>query len=124
MVLFMWEPLTLVHNVPTKWNWVVAYPDKLELALKVDIGAFTYIQAQYGITIEDDVQIGSHCSLYSISTISRSGKPIIGRIHIKRGAMIGTHSTIMPGVTIEQNEIVPAYSFVKAKDRALRNVSL
>ena len=90
--------------------------------MKVDVGAFTYIQAQHGIIIEDDVQIGSHCSLYSISTISRSGKPIIGRIHIKRGAMIGTHSTIMPGVTIGENEIVPAYSFVKALRRSTQTI--
>ncbi|MCD6108941.1 MAG: hypothetical protein J7J89_05705, partial [Thermoplasmata archaeon] len=43
--------------------------DTLELGKYVDIGAFTYINARYGVEIEDNVQIGSHCSIYSHSTI-------------------------------------------------------
>lgn len=108
-----WKRPEITHNVPTKWNWVVAYPDHLELGPKTDIGAFTYIQAQHGVAIEEGVQIGSHCSVYSISTISPDGNPIVGKVTIKKGAQIGTHSTIMPGVTIGERAIVGAHSFVK-----------
>lgn len=108
-----WKRPDIVHNVPTKWNWVVAYPDSLELGEKTDIGAFTYIQAQHGVSIGAGAQIGSHCSIYSISTISKTGEPITGKVTIGKGAQIGTHSTIMPGVTIGEGAIVGAHSFVK-----------
>ncbi len=59
------------------------------------------------------MQIGSHCSIYSISTISPTGNPITGKVTIKKGAQIGTHSTIMPRVTIGEGAIIGAHSFVK-----------
>lgn len=108
-----WVAPKLEHNVPTKWNWIVAYPDGLVLGEKTDIGAFTYIQAQHGVDIGPRVQIGSHCAIYSISTISRSGDPIIGKVVLEEGAQIGTHCTIMPGVTVGKGAIVGAHSFVK-----------
>lgn len=104
----IWNKPMIKNGKLTKWNWMVQYPEKLELGMHVDIGAFTYIQARFGVIIEDDVQIGSHCSVYSHSTID--GKK--GKVVIKMGAKIGTHSTIMPGVTIGENAVVGAYSFV------------
>lgn len=93
----------------TKWNWVCQYHQNLNLGENTDIGAFTYINARFGVTIEDDVQIGSHCSIYSHSTIDNKKENVI----IKKGAKIGTHSVIMPGVTIGENAVVGAFSFVK-----------
>lgn len=93
----------------TKWNWVCQYNKKLSLGKYSDVGSFTYINARFGVTIEDFVQIGSHCSIYSHSTIDNKK----GKVIIKKGARIGTHSTIMPGVTIGENAIIGAYSFVK-----------
>jgi acetyltransferase-like isoleucine patch superfamily enzyme len=92
----------------TRWNWMCQNQEKLKLGLYVDIGAFTYINAKYGVKIEKDAQIGSHCSIYSVSTID--GKQ--GEVCIKENARIGTHCTIMPGVTIGKNSVVGAYSFV------------
>ncbi|MEF8848255.1 MAG: acyltransferase [Candidatus Thermoplasmatota archaeon] len=92
----------------TKWNWMCQYHENLELDIYVDIGAFTYINAKYGVKIEKNVQIGSHCSIYSLSTIDDKK----GKIIIKENARIGTHSTIMPGVTIGKNALIGAYSFV------------
>ena len=73
-----------------------------------DIGAFTYINAKYGVTIEDFVQIGSHCSIYSVSTIDNKQ----GRVRLKKNCKIGSHSVIMPGVTVGENAIVGACCFV------------
>ena len=80
----------------------------MKLGYKTDIGAFSYINAQCEVEIEDYVQIGSHCSIYSVSTID--GKR--GKVTLKENSRIGSHSTIMPGITIGKNAIVGAHSFV------------
>ena len=91
-----------------KYNWVVQNVKGFSLGWKTDIGAFSYINAQYGVTIEDEVQVGSHCSIYSVSTIDNKKGPVI----LKRKCKIGSHSTVMPGITIGENSIVGAHSFV------------
>ena len=104
-----WKPPYIIHNVPTRWYWIVAYPDHLDIGKYVDIGAFTYIMAQEGITICDDVEIGSHCSIYSANTIDDTR----GEIVLRENCKIGSHSVILPGVTIGENSIVGAFSLVK-----------
>ncbi len=94
----------------TQWNWMCQFSEHLSLGKYTDIGSFTYINAHFGVVIEDTVQIGSHCSIYSHSTIDNKK----GKVVIKRGAKIGTHSVVMPGVTIGENAVVGAYSFVKS----------
>ncbi len=101
-------PIIKERTLHPKYHFLVHHVDNLELGENTDIGAFTYINAQYGVVIEKDVQIGSHCSIYSLSTIDNKQ----GRVTIKENARVGTHSTIMPGVTIGKNAIVGAYSFV------------
>jgi len=103
-----WEPPKIEHGKLTKWNWVVCRPENFKCGKNVDIGAFTGIFAHYGVTLEDEVQIGSHCSLYSFSTIDDKRGPIV----LKKNSRIGTHSTIMPGITIGENSVIGAHSFV------------
>ncbi len=64
-----WHYPEIEDGKPTKYNWVVQYKDNLRLGYKTDIGAFTYINAKHGVTIEDHVQIGSHCAIYSVSSV-------------------------------------------------------
>lgn len=104
-----WKKPKFKRGGLTRWNWMCQYHKNLKLGKFTDIGAFSYINAYAGVEIEDFVQLGSHCSIYSINTIDKTK----GRVVIKKGARIGTHSTIMPGVTIGENAIVGAYSFVK-----------
>ena len=92
----------------TKYNWLVQNKDNLDLGYKTDIGAFTYINAKNNVIIEDYVQIGSHCSIYSISTIDDKE----GEVILKKNCRIGTHSVVMPGVTIGENSVIGAFSFV------------
>ena len=80
----------------TKYNWMVQNKEGLKLGYKTDIGAFTYINAKNGVLIEDFVQIGFHCYLYPISTIDNKE----GKITLKKNCKIGSHSVIIPGVTI------------------------
>src|SRR5512136_1736059 len=103
-----WEYPQIEEGKLTKYNWMVQHKNKLKLGYKTDIGAFTYINAKYGVTIEDNVQIGSHCSIYSISTIDKKE----GSVTLKENCLIGTHTVIMPGVTIGKNSTIGAHSFV------------
>lgn len=105
-----WKPIEIHEGKLTPWNWMVQGAKKLRLGLKTDIGAFTYINAQSGVIIEDYVEIGSHCSVYSRSTIDNKQ----GKVILKEGCCVGSHSTIMPGVTIGKNAVVGAHSFVNA----------
>jgi len=104
----VWKKPIIKHGKLTKYNYIVQYPENLTLGKNFDIGEFTYINSHYGVIIEDEVQIGSHCSIYSHSTIDNKK----GQIHLKKNCKIGTHSTIMPKVTIGKNSIISAYSFV------------
>jgi len=92
----------------TKWNWMCQYHENLQLGENTDIGAFTYINAKYGVEIQENVQIGSHCSIYSWSTIDDKK----GKVVIKKNAKVGSHSLIMPGVTVGGNAVIGAFSFV------------
>jgi serine acetyltransferase len=102
-------PLKIHHLVPTRWGWMVSYPDGLVLDTETDIGAFTYIQAQAGVTIERGVQIGSHCAIYSVNTIDGTAGPVF----IREGACIGSHSVVFPGVEIGRYAKCGAFSLIK-----------
>ena len=103
-----WQYPEIEEGKLTKYNWMVQNKDGLKIGHKTDIGAFTYINAKNGVVIEDFVQVGSHCSLYSISTIDNKE----GQITLKKNCKIGSHSLIMPGVTIGENAVIGAFSFV------------
>ena len=103
-----WQYPKIEEGKPTKYNWLVQNVDGLKLGTRTDIGAFTYINAKYGVVIEDDVQIGSHCSIYSISTIDDT----CGQVILKHNSKLGSHSTVLPGVTVGVNSIVGAHSLV------------
>ena len=103
-----WKKPLIKGGKLTKYNWLVQGVKNLKLGNKTDIGAFTYIQAKSDVVIEDLVQIGSHCSIYSQSTIDNKK----GKVILKKNCKIGTHSAIMPGVTVGENSIIGAFSFV------------
>ena len=103
-----WKYPKIEEGKLTKYNWVVQYKKNFRLGQRTDIGSFTYINAKYGVIIEDDVQIGSHCSIYSVSTIDNKK----GEVVLKKNCKIGSHSIIMPGVTIGENSIIGALSLV------------
>jgi len=105
-----WEYPQIEDGKLTKYNWMVQHLNGLTLGYKTDIGAFTYINAKNGVTIEDNVEIGSHCSIYSISTIDNKEGPV----HLKRNCKIGSHTVVMPGVTVGENSIIGALSFVNS----------
>lgn len=103
-----WAAPRIRDGQPTKWNWVVQHPENLKLGKLTDIGAFSYINARYGVIIEDEVQIGSHTSIYSESTIDGKKGPVC----LRENSRVGSHSVIMPGVTVGRGSVVGAFSFI------------
>jgi acetyltransferase-like isoleucine patch superfamily enzyme len=84
------------------------HPERLALGLRCDIGDFTVLYAHAGIIIEPYVQVGPLCAIMSRSTIDNKE----GLVTLKRNCRIGAQSTIMPGVTVGENCIIGAGSFV------------
>ena len=103
-----WEYPVFDEKGMTKWHWMCQYHEHLTLGRNTDIGAFTYINAKHGVEIQENVQIGSHCSIYSWSTIDDKK----GKVTIEKSAKIGSHSIVAPGVTIGKNSTIGAFSFV------------
>jgi len=103
-----WRAPKIVEGKLTKWHWLAQHKENLKLGKNTDIGAFTYINAKYGVEIKDGAQIGSHCSIYSVSTIdSKEGKVVL-----EKNCCLGSHSVVMPGVTVGENSVIGAFSFV------------
>ena len=103
-----WKKPIIKNSKLTKYNYIVQYVENLKVGRDFDIGAFSYINCKKGVEIQDKVQIGSHCSIYSNSTIDNKS----GKVVLKKNCKIGTHSTIMPNIIIGENSIIAAYSFV------------
>ncbi len=83
-----------------------------------------------GITIEDDVMLGSAVHIYvSNHRFDDVSRPIIDQGHyesrpviIKAGAWIGANCVLLPGVTIGENAVVGACSVV-TRDVAPRTLA-
>jgi acetyltransferase-like isoleucine patch superfamily enzyme len=103
-----WKYPHIVDGKPTKYNWVVQNLGGFKLGHGTDIGAFSYINALHGVVIGDNVQIGSHCSIYSVSTIGNK----VGMVVLDDNCSIGSHSTVLPGVSIGKNSLIGAHSLV------------
>jgi len=92
----------------TQWYWRVLHPENFKLGKMTQIGSFTVIDAMEGVEIENEVKIGFNCTIISYSSIDQKG----GKIILKKNCKIGSNSVIMPGITVGENSIVGACSFV------------
>ena len=101
----------------TQCYWIVRHRENFKLGRNTEIGAFTIIDAEKGVEIQDNVKIGFSCVILSVSTID--GKQ--GLVTLKKNCRIGANSTIMPGVTVGENSIVGANSFV-SKDVPMNEI--
>ena len=101
--------MKLEHGIPTKWHWIVWYPENCRIHPNTDIGSHTDIFGQCGVVIEEGVQIGAGCRIYSKNTIDGTEGPV----KIMKDAKIGANSVILPGVTIYPGVKIGALSLVK-----------
>lgn len=92
----------------TQWNWLVRHRENFKLGKDTQIGSFTVIDAMVGVEIQDNALIGFGVVILSYSSIGKKS----GKVILKKNCRIGSNSTIMPGVTIGENSVVGANSFV------------
>lgn len=93
---------------------------KITIGDRVGIGMGTQIVAAESITIEDDVILAPYCFVgdfdheYEDTTLPVWQQPLrnLKPITIKKGAWIGTKSTVCAGVTIGKNSVIGANSVV------------
>ena len=105
----------------------IDHPSSLSLAQGVYIGHFNVVEASHGLTIEEGVQITTHCVITTHSShqsirlygASYAGKEMIGYVKgsvtVGKYSFIGPHSTIMPGTIIGRGSLVHAYSYVRGE---------
>jgi len=92
----------------TQWYWRVLHPENFKLGENTQIGSFTVIDALKGVEIEDGVKIGFSCVIISYSSIDKKE----GKVVLKKNCKIGSNAVIMPGITVGENAVVGANSFV------------
>lgn len=92
----------------TKWHWLARHRQNFRLGKGTEIGNFSVIGCEHGVTIEDGVKVGYHCVVMSESTVDGRKGPVL----LKKGCKIGANTVIMPGVTVGEGAVVGACSFV------------
>ena len=110
---------------------VIEHEDKLKLGDNVFIGAFNFIEASGGITIDEGVQITSHSAIVTHSShrsqrllgpayvtfpVPAGGERpgwISGPIHIGAYSFVGPHCLIEANTRIGRGTLVCAGSFVR-----------
>lgn len=104
----VWEKPKFDDKGMTQWYWRVLHSENFKLGKNVQIGSFTSIDAMEGVEIEDNVKIGFGCVILSYSSIDKKG----GKVVLKRNCKVGSNAVIMPSITIGENAVVGANSFV------------
>ena len=112
-----WKYPKIEDGKLTEYYWIVKHKNNLKLGKRIDIGSFSYINAKFGVVIEDDVQIGGGVKIYSLDTISNKN----GKVVLKKNCKIGANSVILPNVVIGENSIIGACSVVKNGTNILSN---
>jgi len=104
-----WQYPEIEDGKLNKYNWIVQNKKGFKLGRYTDIGALSYINAKNKVIIEDNVQIGGGCKIYSQDTIGNKE----GRVILKNNCKVGANSVILPNTAVGENSIVAAGSVVK-----------
>ena len=95
------------------------YGGEIDIWSNTSIGEMTVIAAHGGVTIENDVIIGSHCSITAAEHIFSSEIPIryqgerAAGIRICAGTWLGAGVHILDGVTVGKGAVVAAGAVVR-----------
>lgn len=95
----------------------ICFPDCLEIGDDSTIGTYVHMWCLGGISIGNRVMIGSHTAITSIThdytqEDMRFSPTIRKPVVIEDDVWIGTHSIILPGVTVGKGAVIGANSVV------------
>lgn len=120
------ERISLGSNVRIDDFSVLSADEEIILGSFIHINCHAALYAASQIIMEDFSGLSSYTALYTQSddysglsltnpTVPKEFKPnmIEGPIVLKRHVIVGTHSTILPNVTVETGAAIGAYSLVK-----------
>ncbi|MBA4177079.1 MAG: acyltransferase [Leptothrix sp. (in: Bacteria)] len=103
-------------------------PARLQLADHVYIGHFNVLDASGGLTLDEGVQVTTHCALLTHSShraVRLAGQAYWGAAepagftraatYIGAYSFIGPHSVVAPGTRIGRGVLVRAFSYVRGE---------
>lgn len=89
---------------------LISMEPRTTIGQRVRTAAVTHLTSD--MIIEDDAFIGSHISTTNDNQMGRGSAGLYKGPHIKRGARIGSNSTLLPGVVIGEEAVVAAGAVV------------
>lgn len=119
------ENIALGNHVRIDAGTIVIATGPVTIGSWVHVAANCYLEGRGGIRIADFANISSYVSLHSVSddfsgasltnpmTPERFKQLELGEIVLERHALIGTKSTLLPGVVIAEGAVVGAHSLVR-----------
>ena len=106
----------LVLPLTSSIHWRAEFyaPERIIVGEHVIIGDTVFLDGRSGLTIGDNVNVGSHVSIYTREhdvnspSFAETGAPV----SIGDRAWVSSHSVILPGVTIGEGAVVAAGAIV------------
>lgn len=96
------------------WRAEFYAPERIEVGPHVVIGDSCFLDGRSGLTIGENVNLGSHVSIYTREhdvqspDFAETGAPVV----IERYAWVASHAVVLPGVTIGEGAVVAAAAVV------------
>lgn len=101
------------------FNWHHIGPKGLKIGNRCFIGDETLIDLYGPVTLEDEVTVAQRVTILTHTNVGYRNHPLqklfprtVKGIHIKRGAVVGASSTLLPGVIIGEESFIAAGSVV------------
>jgi len=103
------------RNLQVARRVTINFTNRLVLGSDVFLGMGCWLQAQGGITLEDEVQLGPYVVLVAgdhtaMDGSFRTGESRLAPIRIGRGSWIAAHATVTKGVIIGSGALLAANS--------------
>jgi maltose O-acetyltransferase len=106
--------MTLPESSSIHWRAEFYAPERIVVGEHVIIGDTAFLDGRSGLTIGDNVNVGSHVSIYTREhdvnspTFAETGGPVV----IGDRAWVSSHSVVLPGITIGEGAVVAAGAIV------------
>lgn len=119
------ENIVLGNDVRIDAGTIIIATGPVTIGSWVHIAANCYLEGRGGITIRDFANVSSYVSLHSVSddfsgasltnpmTPERYKRLNIGEIVLDRHALLGTKSTVLPGVRVGEGGVLGAHSMAR-----------